>query len=434
MLFAISDGAIARIETGVPPPQNGERSPIALPGLGNVHSHSFQRAMAGLAERRGAAQDTFWTWREVMYRFLDRIGPEDVEAIAALAFSEMLESGFTRVGEFHYLHHDPAGRPYANPAQLAERIVAAASGTGIGLTLLPVFYAHGGFGGRAPSPGQRRFVCNVDSFAELLEQARRAAARLPDAVVGLAPHSLRAVAPDELAAIRAMAPSGPVHIHAAEQIGEVEDCLAWSGQRPVEWLLDHAEIDARWTLIHATHVTQAEAGRLAATGAVAGLCPLTEANLGDGIFPTASFVGEGGRFAVGTDSNIVIDAARELELLEYAQRLTHRERNLVNPGQGSTGAALFAMAIEGGAQALGAGPSGLRVGQPADIVGLDLGHPSLMGRSGDALIDAWLFAAGARAVDKVWRRGELVVDRGRHRRKDAILAGYRTTITKLLAG
>lgn len=433
VLLAVADGLITAVETNAPPPQDTERHAIGLPGLGNVHSHSFQRGMAGLAERRGPAQDTFWTWREVMYRFLDRLDPDDVEAIAALAFAEMLEGGFTRVGEFHYLHHDPSGRPYANRAELAERIATAASATGIGLTLLPVFYAHGGFGGAASSPGQRRFISDIDDFTRLLHGARAAVRSLPDAVVGVAPHSLRAVSPEELGEVFAMAPSGPIHIHAAEQAGEVDDCLAWSGQRPVEWLLDHATVDARWTLIHATHVTESEANALAASGAVAGLCPLTEANLGDGIFPTPSYVAAGGRFAVGSDSNIVIDAARELELLEYVQRLTHRERNVVRRSQGSTGAQLFAMALSGGAQALGVGGGGIRVGQPADIVGLDSHHPSLVERRGDALIDAWVFAGSVAAVDKVWRRGELVVDGGRHARKDAILARYRAAMTRILA-
>jgi formimidoylglutamate deiminase len=432
VLLAVADGIITHIEIDTPLPKGAERHAIALPGLGNVHSHSFQRGMAGLAERRGPDEDTFWTWREVMYQFLDRLDPDDVEAIAALAFAEMLESGFTRVGEFHYLHHDPAGRRYANPAELAERIAAAASTTGIGLTMLPVFYAHGGFGGAVPSQGQRRLVCNIDSFANLLEGTRRAVSPLPDAVVGVAPHSLRAVTPDELNVVSAMASAGPIHIHAAEQVREVEDSVAWSGQRPVEWLLDHADIDTRWTLIHATHVTESETRALAASGAVAGLCPMTEANLGDGIFPAASFVASGGRFAVGSDSNIVIDAGRELELLEYAQRLAHRQRNVVNPGEGSTGAGLFRMALEGGAQALGAGAEGIRVGQPADIVGLNPDHPSLIQRSGDVLIDGWVFAGGAAAVDKVWRRGELVVDRGQHLRKGSILSRYRATMKKLL--
>ncbi|HWE05948.1 MAG TPA: formimidoylglutamate deiminase [Rhizomicrobium sp.] len=245
------DGRIARVETDAQPNPGDERHAIAIPGLANVHSHAFQRGMAGLAETRGPAHDDFWTWREIMYGFLDRLTPEDVEAIAALAYVEMLERGFTRVGEFHYLHHDPSGVPYAELGEMASRIALAALETGIGLTLLAVFYAHGNFGGAPASRGQRRFLNDVESFARLVEASRRAIARLPDANLGVAPHSLRAVAPDELREIVPFARGGPVHIHAAEQTKEVEDCLAWCGARPVEWLLDHADVDRSWCLVHA---------------------------------------------------------------------------------------------------------------------------------------------------------------------------------------
>ncbi len=404
---------------------------IALPGLSNVHSHAFQRGMAGLAERRGPAHDDFWTWREVMYRFLDRLTPDDVEAIAGQAYAEMLETGFTRVGEFHYLHNDVDGRPYANCGELAERIVAAASTAGIGLTLLPVFYAHGGFGGAEANPGQRRFVSSPDSFAELVASARAAICGVPDGVVGIAPHSLRAVTPDELAAILPLAEGGPVHIHAAEQVREVEDCLAWSGARPVQWLLDHAPVDARWCLIHATHLDANETSRLAASRAVAGLCPITEANLGDGIFPTPSYLEAGGRFGIGTDSNILIDAASELRMLEYAQRLSARARNVLAAEEGaSVGAALFKGALAGGAQALGAAPTALEVGARADILALDPDHPSLVGRRGDARLDSLVFAGAP--VTEVWCAGEQVVAEGRHRKAETIAARYRATLKRLL--
>ncbi|MDE2352477.1 MAG: formimidoylglutamate deiminase, partial [Alphaproteobacteria bacterium] len=262
--LTLADGKILRAEAGVVAAASEERHAVVLPGLADVHSHAFQRGMAGLAERRGPEGDNFWTWREVMYRFLDRLTPEDVEAIAAEAYAEMLETGFTRVGEFHYLHHAPDGAPYANRAEMAERIAAAAVQTGIGLTLLPVFYAHANFGGLPPAPGQRRFISNIDGFAALMDDSRRATATLDNARLGVAPHSLRAVTPDELHAIIAMVEGGPIHIHAAEQTKEVEDCLAWSGARPVAWLLDHAAVDLRWCLVHATHLTAAEVGRLAA--------------------------------------------------------------------------------------------------------------------------------------------------------------------------
>lgn len=430
-------GLIVRVETGVAAQGGDERAAIAVPGLGNVHSHAFQRGMAGLAETRGpetdAAGDDFWTWRTVMYRFVDRLTPEDLEAIAALAYAEMLESGFTRVGEFHYLHHDLDGRPYADPARMAGAIAAAADAAGIGLTLLPVFYAHGGFGGAAPNDGQRRFVTNTDSYARLVEASRRAVRALPDAVVGVAPHSLRAVTADQLALILPMADGGPIHIHIAEQAREVADCLTWCGRRPVEWLLDHASVDGHWCLIHATHMSEAETGRLAASGAVAGLCPITEANLGDGLFPAAPYLAAGGAFGVGSDSNVLIDAAEELRTLEYGQRLTRQARNvLASQGRPSVGGALFAGALSGGARALGVRPPGLEPGASADIVCLDAGHPSLTGRQGDGLLDGWIFAARGGAVDHVWRRGRKVVEAGRHVGHDAIAQAYRRTITKLI--
>lgn len=432
--LTIGDGRIAAIAPDVSPQPDDQRQEIALPGLCNVHSHAFQRGMAGLAERKGPSGDDFWSWREVMYRFLDRLDPADVEAIAAQAYVEMLESGFTRVGEFHYLHHQPSGASYHNVAELAERVAAAAAATGIALTLLPVFYAQSGFGGAAPDAGQRRFISSTpDAFARLREAGGGALSHLDDAILGAAPHSLRAVTPEALRTLVDATPDGPIHIHAAEQVKEVADCLAWSGRRPVEWLIDHAPLSERWTVIHATHMTDAETDRLAASGAVAGLCPLTEANLGDGIFPTARFLEAGGRFGIGTDSNILIDAARELELLEYAQRLSHRVRNvLASEDGGSTGGRLFRAALAGGAQSLGAGSVGLAVGAPADIVSLRLDHPSLSERIHDAVIDGWMFSAQRSAVDRVWRRGVAVVENGRHRHAEPIAARYRATLRKLL--
>lgn len=432
--LGIEAGRIASVARDVAPGPGDQTHGIALPGLANVHSHAFQRGMAGLAERRGPAHDDFWTWREVMYRFLDHLTPEDVEAITAQAFAEMLQAGFTRVGEFHYLHKDVDGRAYANPGELTDRILAARAATGIGLTLLPVFYAHGGFGGAAARPGQRRFLNDPDSFARLVAHARSATRGSGDAVVGIAPHSLRAITPLELAAILPLAQGGPVHIHVAEQQGEVADCLAWSGARPVQWLLDHAPVDAGWCLIHATHLDEGEVAGLARSGAVAGLCPITEANLGDGTFPARAYLAEGGRFGIGTDSNILIDAAGELRALEYSQRLEARSRNLLAAQEGaSVGAALFEGAFLGGVQALGASSAGLAVGGLADIVALDADHPSLIERQGDAILDAWVFAAGREAVRSVWRAGQQVVADGRHRDADAIAARYRATLRRLLA-
>lgn len=429
----LADGRFARIEPNTAAQPGDQRHKVALPGLPNLHSHAFQRGMAGMAERRGSSADSFWTWREAMYHFLDRMEPDDVLAVAAIAYAEMLESGFTRVGEFHYLHHDPKGAAYAGPgAAMAEAVAEAARETGLAMTLLPVFYAHADFGGAPPKPGQRRFICNLDSFAKLHEASGAAIAGLPGAVLGLAPHSLRAVTAEELAALLTAHPTGPVHIHAAEQTGEVEASLKFSGQRPVEWLLNNTPLDERWCLIHATHTTEAEASGMAQRGVVAGLCPVTEANLGDGVFPAVHYRGEGGRFGLGTDSNVLIDAAEELRWLEYVQRLTHRRRNLLASGsEASTGGDLFRGALTGGSQALGAA-AGLAEGLAADFVTLDAAHPALVGAQGDGWIDRWVFAARGGAVDGVWRAGRQVVSGGRHVARDAIAARYRTTLTQLL--
>lgn len=430
--LSLAEGRIAAIETDAPREPGEPAYGLAVPGLPNLHSHAFQRGMAGLAEARGPGADSFWTWREAMYRFVDRLGPEDLEAIAAQAYVEMLESGFTRVGEFHYLHHDPRGEPYANPAEMAERLAAAAQEAGIGLTLLPVFYAHSGFGGAAPGEGQRRFVHDLDSFARLLQASGAALSHLADARLGAAPHSLRAVTEAELTAVAAMTP-GPLHIHVAEQEREVEDCLAWSGQRPVAWLLDRIEIDRRWCLVHATHMIPAEIAALAASGAVAGLCPITEANLGDGVFPAQVYLSQGGAFGIGSDSNVLVDAAEELRLLEYSQRLTHRARNILATwAGGSTGRGLLQGAVAGGARALSV-EAGLQVGAAADIVSLDLAHPSLVGRTPDQAIDSWIFAARGGAVEHVWRRGRRVVEHGRHHRREEIARRFRQVLEPLLS-
>ena len=432
--LTITDGHIGAIEVAAPPQPSDDRHAILIPGLPNLHSHAFQRGMAGLAERAGEGDDSFWTWREVMYRFVDRLDPDGMRAIAALAYAEMLESGFTRVGEFHYLHQSPDGRPYGDVAAMAQAIAAAADETGIGLTLLPVFYAHSGFGGAAPTAAQRRFVNDLDSYAALLDASRAAVAGLGDAIVGVAPHSLRAVNAAELTAVAAMATGAPVHIHIAEQMAEVEACQAWSGARPVEWLMGNADVGADWCLVHATHVTEAEWRAIAQSGAVVGLCPITEANLGDGLFPAREFLAGGGCFGVGSDSNVEIDAAAELRLLEYGQRLAHRGRNLLAGGAGrSTGAALHSAAQAGGAQALGQAGHGIAVGAPADLVGLTPADPALAGRAGDAILDSWIFGRGGRLVDCVWRRGVQCVAGGRHVARAAIDARYRDAMQALLA-
>ncbi len=432
--FTIASGLIAQVETGTARAPEDEAHAIAVPGLPNLHSHAFQRAMAGLAETRGPENDSFWTWRELMYRFVARLDPDQFEAIAAMAFAEMLESGFTRVGEFHYLHHAPDGAPYADPGEMSVRVAAAAALTGIGLTLLPVFYAHSAFGGAAPKPMQRRFIHDAESFARLLDAARKSVSELGDAIVGLAPHSLRAVTPDELNRVAQFAGNDPIHIHIAEQTKEVEDCIAWSGRRPVQWLLDNADVDGRWCLVHATHMTADETCALARSKAVAGLCPITEANLGDGIFPAPEFIAAGGAFGVGSDSNVLIDAAEELRLLEYGQRLTRRGRNILAAAEGhATGGGLYRAALAGGAQALGVQCAGLQTGASADIVSLNSRHPALAGRNEDEIIDSLIFAARGGAVDRVWRRGEITVRNGYHIARERIVERYRKTLAEIAA-
>ncbi len=428
----IVGGRIHAIQAGVSPGPDAERHSIGVSGLPNVHSHAFQRAMAGRTEVPGPTGDNFWSWRETMYRFVEAIGPDDMEAIAAFAYMEMLEAGFTRVGEFHYVHHDKGGQRFTDPAEMASRIAAAAHEVGIGLTLLPVFYAHSGFGGAAPEPRQSRFVTDVDGYAILLEGSRQAVSRLDDALVGVAPHSLRACTPEELTAVIGLAGDDPVHIHLAEQAKEVEDCLNWCGHRPATWLLDSFEIDHQWCLVHATHVDQGELERIAASGATVGLCPITEANLGDGIFPAARFNALSGSYAIGSDSNVLIDAAEELRLLEFTQRLMCRARNVMARNDGrSTARSLFDSALHGGSRALGQSNIGIRALAAADLVALDVNHDALADRSGDAVLDGWIFAARRPAVDCVWRFGRKVVSGGRHVLREQIASRYRASIRRL---
>jgi formimidoylglutamate deiminase len=428
----VASGAITSVTPNAPRESALHIAGLAIPGLPNLHCHAFQRGMAGLGERRGPAHDSFWTWREVMYRFLACLTPDDAEAIAAFAYMQMLETGFTAVGEFHYLHYDIDGRPYADLGEMAARIAAAASETGIGLTLLPTLYICGGFGGAAPNEGQRRFLNGPDRYAALLARSREIIRALPDARLGIAPHSLRAVTPDALRYVTETYRNNPIHIHAAEQTKEVEDSVVALGKPPVAWLLDNANVDARWCLIHATHMTESETRALAKSGAVAGLCPVTEASLGDGIFNGAEYLANNGRFGVGTDSNIQIGAADELRLLEYSQRLKLRTRNVVAREGESTGTQLYAQALAGGAQALGRAIGAIEAGKRADFVVLDAAHPDLVGGVATAL-DAYVFVAGAALIKTVIVGGETVVADGQHKLHDPITARYRKTIARLTA-
>lgn len=432
--LTVADGVITQVAIGEKPPAgSGRLAGLTLPGMPNLHSHAFQRGMAGLSEQRGASEDSFWTWREVMYRFLDRLDPDDVRSLAAQAMVEMLEGGFTALCEFHYLHHDRDGRAYGDVAAMAGAIAAAAEDTGLGLTLLPVLYRFGNFGEAPPVHGQRRFVNDRDAYLRLLEASASTLRPLPDARLGVAPHSLRAVALDDLDWLAALRPDTPIHIHVAEQMREVEDSLKLSGRRPVELLMENTQLGPRWCLIHATHLTDRERDGMAESGAVAGLCPITESSLGDGIFDGLRYRDCGGMFGVGSDSNIQIDAASELRQLEYSQRLRDRRRALFAQADASTGVALWRGACLGGARACGRDIGLIAVGCRADLVTLDADHPALIGRDGAAMLDSAIFAANALPVREVRVGGRLMVADGRHRAREAVRARFGATMRRLLA-
>lgn len=429
-----ADGRIETVEKGVGD-SGGVRVEILLPAVANLHSHTFQRAMAGLAEARSpSGRDSFWTWREVMYRFLDVLSPDEIEAIAAFAFTEMQEAGFAAVAEFHYLHRQPGGQVYPRPGELASRIGDAAKIAGIGLTLLPVFYRQGGVDGRPVKGGQLRFVSKLDEFSILVEASEGVVKTLPaDAMLGIAPHSLRAVGADDLREVAKLRPDAPLHMHVAEQIGEVEETLAVFGARPMTWLLDNFEVGQRWCLVHSTHMTEEETKRLAASGAVAGLCPVTEANLGDGIFDGARFLEAGGRFGIGSDSNIRISVAEELRQLEYSQRLRDRARVVLAGAGQSSGRFLYEKALAGGSQALGRDSGSIAPGKWADMVALDRRSGVLEGAAGDAILDAWIFCGGNQAVRDLWSAGRHRVREGRHVRRDAIAGRYQKCLSSILS-
>jgi formimidoylglutamate deiminase len=426
--IAIEGERIVSVSVGASPNGADERHALIIPGVGNLHSHAFQRAMAGLAERKGPADDSFWSWRSAMYKFALSMTPDDVEAVAAQLYVEMLEAGFTRVGEFHYLHHDQAGVPYANIAEMADRIGAASVSTGIGLTLLPVYYAHSGFGPQQPTEKQCRFINDREQFAALMAASRSIVERIPAARLGVAPHSLRAATVHEICDIVMLPHDGPVHLHIAEQILEVTDCLEATGARPVELLLSNVDVTDRWCLIHATYLTEGELQGMATRGAVAGLCPITEANLGDGTFRASEFRAARGRYGVGSDSNVQISLAGELRQLEYSQRLARRARNVLGDANGSTGEALLLDAAAGGAQALGV-DAAIAEGMPADLVSLDV--TSVQYLPDGSLLDAFVFGSGVRVAD-VWVSGQRHVSGGRHRDHHAIRKRFDEAMVRLV--
>ncbi len=408
---------------------------IAIPAMPNLHSHAHQRLMLGLAERAGPGADSFWTWREVMYGFALKLGPEDLRAVAAQLYVEMLKSGFTAVGEFQYLHHQPDGRPYSNRAELSLCCAAASEEAGIALTLLPTLYNFGGFGGQPANAGQRRFLNDADGFLDIYAALAKAAGGKPLQQVGISPHSLRAVTPDLLRdVLDAIDPLAPVHIHVAEQTKEVDDCFAWSGLRPVEFMLGEFSVSSRWCAVHATHMTAAETTALAGSGAIAGLCPTTEANLGDGIFPATDYLEAGGAVGIGSDSHISVSPAEDLRMLEYSQRLRDRTRNALADGPGlSTGRSLYARALKGGSQALAQPVGALAPGYRADITVLDGDCDALMGRSGDAALDTWIFSGGNSCVKDVFVAGRPVITDRHHANEDRISRNFRTTLERLSA-
>jgi formimidoylglutamate deiminase len=394
--------------------------------------------MAGLTEARGPTQDSFWTWRQRMYAFVERIQPEHVQNIAAQLYVEMLKSGYTTVGEFHYLHHQCDGTPYATPGELSDRIIAAARETGIAITHLPVLYACSGFGGVAPQSGQRRFLHDNDGFAALVETLINQYRGDPLVRIGIAPHSLRAVTRDQLVhavdTISRLDFAAPIHLHIAEQTREVEECIAWSGQRPVEWLLNNVDVDQRWCLIHATYANGNERQRLAREDAVVGLCPTTEANLGDGIFPATEFLADGGHLGIGSDSNVSVSVIEELRLLEYGQRLSHRCRALLASAESpSVGRTLYEAAVAGGARALAQPAGALQVGRRADLMVLDSETPALACKTGDTILDSLVFAANQTAINDVMVAGRWRIRDGRHEQQEAIFQRFKATLGTLLA-
>ncbi len=450
VLFEIVNGNFAQITTEATPPDGVRRlqGPV-LPTLANVHSHAFQRVMAGMAEVSLNPNDSFWSWRDLMYKIVGRLSPQQVHVIATQLYIDMLKAGYTQVGEFHYLHHDAAGQPYRDPAEMAHQLLNAADRTGIGMTLLPALYSYAGFGAQPPHQGQARFIHSSDSYLQLHHQLAKTLAGTHTAQIasneitrthadnrhrlGICFHSLRAVSQQQIQEVLTELDHGqPIHIHIAEQQQEVDDCLNWSQQRPVEWLHNHVGLNERWCLIHATHLNHDEIQMTAASGAVAGLCPSTEANLGDGIFPGVAFTQAGGRWSIGSDSHVCLSATEELRLLEYSQRLRDQQRNrLYNQSQTSVGDHLYTQALHGGNQACGI-QLGLAVGCRADFMVLDATHPLLMASQTPDLINRWLFACHDNLIKDVFVAGKPCIQDGHHELEDSSRGQFADVIKQVI--
>jgi len=411
------------------------RAAWVVPGIANLHSHAFQRAMAGLTERQQSDADSFWTWREWMYRFAATLSPDDVHAIARQLYIEMLEAGFTSVCEFHYLHHDVDGRPYARPAAMAEAIIAAAQSVGLRLTLLPVLYQRGGFDGRPLSERQQRFGHATDAFVRLVDDLRSASSAMPGVRVGVAFHSLRAVTLPTMREVLAALdePGMPVHLHIAEQQAEVADGLATHGRRPVQLLLDELPVDARWTLVHATHLDEAEVRGVAASGATVAICPTTEANLGDGLFPLRAFLAAGGRYGVGSDSHVSVSPIEELRWLEYGQRLVEQKRSRALLGPGSNAEAMLRAVAVSAAASTGQAVGVLDASSAVDALVLDAEAPAMVGATREDVLDRWVFCGNRPLVRDVFVAGRRVVAEGRHAQRESAAAAYAATLRRLLS-
>ncbi|XVO87834.1 formimidoylglutamate deiminase [Pseudomonas palleroniana] len=430
-----ADGLLTKVEVNASADAAERLRGPVLAGMPNLHSHAFQRAMAGLAEVAGNPNDSFWTWRDLMYRMVGKINPDQLHVIARQLYIEMLKAGYTSVAEFHYVHHDASGQPYADRTELSRQISQAAASSGIGLTLLPVLYTHAGFGGQAPNDGQRRFINSTENYLDLQARLKPILATQPAQALGLCFHSLRAVTPQQISAVLAASDKTcPVHIHIAEQQKEVDDCLAWSGKRPLQWLYDNVEVDERWCLVHATHADADEVKRMAQSRAIAGLCLTTEANLGDGIFPAVDFLAQGGRMGIGSDSHVSLSVVEELRWLEYGQRLRDQRRNrLYRSDQPMVGRTLFDAALDGGTQALGQPIGRLEVGKRADWIVLDGSDPYLATAVDDGILNRWLFAGGDRQVRDVLVNGKWVVRDGHHAGEEESSRAFTQVLKDLLS-
>lgn len=437
-----AEGVITSIESGKDP-QAITLNGSVIPGMVNCHSHAFQRAFAGYSEYRGQTdlgvdiEDSFWSWRDIMYRFVAKMTPEDAHTVASFVYVEMLKAGYTSVAEFHYLHHQAGGAHYDDPAEMSHQIINAASSTGIGLTHLPVLYSYAGFGEVTPTEAQGRFIHATEDYLKLIDRVDKNYTAQNNFQLGIAPHSLRAVSSTQLEEIiphiRAINNKAPIHIHISEQIQEVNDCLKHYGQRPVKWLLDNHTMDENWCLIHATHLTDGETRNLAESGAVVGICPLTEANLGDGIFPTVEYLTGGGKFAIGSDSHIGINVAEELRLLEYGQRLSRHQRAvLVDKNCSSVGQYLYTKATRDGADAIGQNVGEIAIGKRADLVVLNPDHPSMLCKKGSFILDAAIFACTELPVKDVYVAGKQVVESGQHNLDSQLKENYKSVLTRIV--